>query len=330
VHVAVTRATTRRVIGRLINYHDYGSRLQTKLTLGLQLDIEVDLINEMAPVSAQARNPPSDDELDDILNGIAEGRNVTGTEDAQIRSSFAPKAPGTGGDGLGIDEEIIITKKRIPIPKLDDNRLLSDPGIPRLRKISKERLRFKGKGHEVSKSCQRPRICLLTPSQYGDIARMLNMYQLWLDDLYPRAKFADALAIIEKVGHTKRMQIMRKDWIDEGKPRRTVTRDEEDADDIMPDRLSAELARGTMESVEQRIETREENPSRKEQAQAQEQISSDAAGADPDDDELDALLAESAHHETSAPKTLPVRTAETEHDPFADEMEAMADMEDMW
>jgi replication fork protection complex subunit Csm3/Swi3 len=50
---------------------------------------------------------------------------------------------------LGIDEEIIITKKRIPIPKLDDNRLLSDPGIPRLRKISKDRLRFKGKGHEV-------------------------------------------------------------------------------------------------------------------------------------------------------------------------------------
>ena len=51
---------------------------------------------------------------------------------------------------------------------------------------------------------------------------MLNMYQLWLDDLYPRAKFADALAIIEKVGHTKRMQVDRKAWIDEGKPRRTT------------------------------------------------------------------------------------------------------------
>lgn len=40
-----------------------------------------------------------------------------------------------------------------------------------------------------------------------------------MDDLYPRAKFADGLKIIEKLGHSKRMQIMRRQWIDEGKPR---------------------------------------------------------------------------------------------------------------
>lgn len=47
----------------------------------------------------------------------------------------------------------------------------------------------------------------------------MNFYQLWLDDLYPRAKFADGLTIIEKLGHTKRIQTMRKEWIDEEKPR---------------------------------------------------------------------------------------------------------------
>jgi replication fork protection complex subunit Csm3/Swi3 len=108
----------------------------------------------MAPVSPHARNIPTDDELDDILNGIVEGRDIATTNDTHTQSDYATKGSGTGGDGLGIDEEIIITKKRIPIPKLDDNRLLSDPGIPRLRKISKERLRFKGKGHEVIQSCQ--------------------------------------------------------------------------------------------------------------------------------------------------------------------------------
>lgn len=51
------------------------------------------------------------------------------------------------------------------------------------------------------------------------MARLLTVYQLWLDDLYPRAKFADGLAIIEKLGHTKRLQTMRKEWINEGKPR---------------------------------------------------------------------------------------------------------------
>lgn len=49
------------------------------------------------------------------------------------------------------------------------------------------------------------------------MARLLNTYQLWLDALYPRAKFADGLAIIEKLGHTKRMQSLRRDWINESK-----------------------------------------------------------------------------------------------------------------
>lgn len=54
------------------------------------------------------------------------------------------------------------------------------------------------------------------------MARLLNVYQLWLDDLYPRAKFADGLAIIEKLGHKKRMQTMRREWIYEGKSRENL------------------------------------------------------------------------------------------------------------
>jgi replication fork protection complex subunit Csm3/Swi3 len=146
---------------------------------------------------------------------------------------------------------------------------------------------------------------------------MLNMYQLWLDDLYPRAKFADALAIIEKVGHSKRMQMMRKEWIDEGKPRRTTAYDDEDADEVVVEAPTTEQATESMEGVEQGEEARMP-------------VHDSAERADPDEDELDALLAESAEQSTSAPKTLPVRTAGGEDDPFADEMEAMADMEDMW
>jgi replication fork protection complex subunit Csm3/Swi3 len=153
---------------------------------------------------------------------------------------------------------------------------------------------------------------------------MLNMYQLWLDDLYPRAKFADALAMVEKVGHTKRMQIMRKDWIDEGKPRRTTERDDEDGDDTVPDAPSAEQVAQGSEGVA--WDGTSEQP---EVAQGQEQISSGSVG-DPNEDELDALLAEGAQQTASAPKTLPVRTAATDEDPFADDMEAMADLGDMW
>ena len=168
----------------------------------------------------------------------------------------------------------------------------------------------------------------LRTTQYGDIARMLNMYQLWLDDLYPRAKFADALAIIEKVGHTKRMQMMRKEWIDEGKPRRTTERDDEDAEEAVAGAAEADQVPEAMAGTEQSEETQREESDGV--APAPGRSASASAGADPDEDELDALLAESAQHEASHTKTLPVRIAGAEEDPFADEMEAMADMDDMW
>lgn len=51
--------------------------------------------------------------------------------------------------GLGIDEAVAVSKKaRVPSVKLDDKKLLSDKGIPKLRKKAGD-LKFKGKGHEV-------------------------------------------------------------------------------------------------------------------------------------------------------------------------------------
>jgi replication fork protection complex subunit Csm3/Swi3 len=160
---------------------------------------------------------------------------------------------------------------------------------------------------------------------------MLNMYQLWLDDLYPRAKFADALSIIEKVGHTKRMQVDRKAWIDEGKPRRTREDDEEDAG-----APAAEQAPGSQDERMGGLET--ENDPERPAVVPDMQNSSDhvletveaTTGEDPDEDELDALLAESAQPQAGTSRVLPLHTASAQDDPFADEMEAMADMEDMW
>lgn len=83
-----------------------------------------------------------------------------------------------------------------------------------------KKLRLKGKGHEFS-----------------DVARLLNFYQQWLDNLYPRAKFADGLQLIEKVGHSKRMQVMRKEWIDESKPGYIAKKSATDKDEFETDEL---------------------------------------------------------------------------------------------
>ncbi|ETS74944.1 hypothetical protein PFICI_13428 [Pestalotiopsis fici W106-1] len=117
--------------------------------------------------------------------------------------------------GLGIDEAVAVSKKvRVPRVKLDDKKLLSDKGIPKLRKKAGD-LKFKGKGHEFS-----------------DTARLLSFYQLWLDDLYPKAKFLDALTMVEKAGHTRSMRLARMDWINEGKPRSATQIDENDDSDL--------------------------------------------------------------------------------------------------
>ncbi|KAL9125323.1 MAG: hypothetical protein Q9217_005455 [Psora testacea] len=161
----------------------------------------------MAAVDIRARDVPAG-QVDNLFNYEV---NDDLFKDVDISMDVAPSLPatlnkgrGTFDAGLGLDEEIKVTKKRAPVAKLDEGRLLSQSGIPKLRSTAKERLKFKGRGHE-----------------YADVARLLNFYQLWLDDLYPRAKFTDGLAIIEKLGHTKRIQTMRKEWINECKTRFT-------------------------------------------------------------------------------------------------------------
>jgi replication fork protection complex subunit Csm3/Swi3 len=104
---------------------------------------------------------------------------------------------------------------------------------------------------------------------------MLNLYQLWLDDLYPKAKFKDGLTMVEKLGHTKRMQVSRRAWIDESKSMRR--REDEDV----------EMRLGDVEGQAQE-DNDEIFPIPKETVHGQEQSN---RGVDaPDEDELDALM----------------------------------------
>ncbi|KAH0497471.1 hypothetical protein TgHK011_004771 [Trichoderma gracile] len=117
--------------------------------------------------------------------------------------------------GLGIEEEVSVQKRaRVPAVKLDEERLLGPDGIPKLRKRAAG-LKLKGKGHEFS-----------------DASRLLSFYQLWLDDLFPKARFLDALAMVEKAGHKKALVTARNEWINEGRPKASNNEDEDDDFDI--------------------------------------------------------------------------------------------------
>lgn len=108
---------------------------------------------------------------------------------------------------------------------------------------------------------------------------MLNLYQLWLDDLYPKAKFRDALTMVEKVGHSKRMQVSRRAWIDESKSYRR--REDEDAEMRLGD------LQGQASAEDDAI-----FPIPSESRQEGQQQQSEGGADAPDDDELDALLGE--------------------------------------
>ncbi|KAL8790465.1 MAG: hypothetical protein Q9213_000617 [Squamulea squamosa] len=158
----------------------------------------------MAPVRPSKEPIPPAEDMDDIFDYTVDMdvfRNVDINMDAPNERQPTEFQSKDSSNMLGLDEQVKVIRKRQPVAKLDEDKLLSQAGIPKLRRIAKDGFNFKGKGHE-----------------YRDLARLLNIYQLWLDDLYPRAKFADGLAMIEKLGHKKRIQIMRREWIHEGKP----------------------------------------------------------------------------------------------------------------
>jgi replication fork protection complex subunit Csm3/Swi3 len=228
-----------------------------------------------------------------------------------------------------IDEEIKIVKKRQPIPKLDAPLLLSPAGIPKLRRISKDRLKFKGKGHEVRSIIQRRlHVTILSPSpQFSDIARLLNTYQLWLDDLYPRAKFVDALTIMEKLGHSKHIQMMRKAWIEEGKPKATIESDEGLDHNLARDEPTLPSPLGARSSSRPRVtySGTGERPLLPDNDTTMDLVDT------PQEEELDALLAEEAAMTLDADslaKSTPVNQQSSHISPQDDELDALLAEED--
>ena len=192
------------------------------------------------------------------------------------------------------------------------------------------------------------------------MARLLNLYQLWLDDLYPRAKFSDGLAIIEKLGHTKRMQTMRKEWINEGRPRDPAEHWE--TGEAKPNGQHPGPASGLGKSPEARPNEGRKTPvatdaldtddvdiydatpkkdretlntNRNRKSDESLFLSEDEeANSQPPDDDLDALLAEDKMKESASTAVITKEgqaRAHTGQEPnFDDEMEAMAGMDDMW
>lgn len=118
--------------------------------------------------AANKPNGSGNDDLDDLFGNDNELDHIF--RDLSPPRAAPPPASTLNlsrDSGLGIDEEVEVERKaRAPRVKLDETRslplllfhifktnktyrLLSQAGIPKLRRIAGSKLKFKGKGHEV-------------------------------------------------------------------------------------------------------------------------------------------------------------------------------------
>ncbi|CAM1501560.1 Fc.00g035440.m01.CDS01 [Cosmosporella sp. VM-42] len=249
--------------------------------------------------------------------------------------------------GLGIDEEVSVQKRaRVPNVKLDEERLLGPAGIPKLRQRAGN-LKIKGKGHEFS-----------------DASRLLSFYQLWLDDLFPKAKFLDALTMVEKAGHKKRVMVARNDFINEGKVNDTAEEEAENDEDFdafsepqhpEPNTAAPAIERPktptqdpdipddddlydvTPRASRPIVPIRNNAPDEDDldaliaEAESSEQAKASRPAAEPEEDGLDALIAEAESGDQSRPQPPgEQKSGPARGDDFADEEAAMQEMEGLW
>ncbi|KAH9981160.1 replication fork protection component Swi3-domain-containing protein [Lactifluus volemus] len=141
----------------------------------------------------------------DALRREADARNTRahtrdrafgrGSGSGGVKNKGGKSGPLGGMDGNEDGKE----KKRKPVPKLDETRLLGLNGFPRLVKDTKN-FKPKGKGHEAT-----------------DLDRVLQLYQFWTHKLYPKTRFKETVDRVEKLCHSKRMQVSLSVWRDEAK-----------------------------------------------------------------------------------------------------------------
>ncbi|KAG2349823.1 Swi3-domain-containing protein [Suillus weaverae] len=120
-----------------------------------------------------------------------------------LPSSSPPRDLGPGEDDEGEKDSKGKVKEgkkeRKKVVLLDETSLIGASGFPHLIQNFKD-FKVKGKGHE-----------------HSDLQRILQVYQFWSHRLYPKTPFKDTVERVEKLCHSKRMQVRLSVWRDEAK-----------------------------------------------------------------------------------------------------------------
>ncbi|KAG8217926.1 replication fork protection component Swi3-domain-containing protein [Butyriboletus roseoflavus] len=141
---------------------------------------------------------------------LAGGSKTAASGGAGNDQSGKDEGKGKPGDGE--------KKGRKVLPKLDEERLVGPEGFPSLVKDI-EGFIPKGKGNEVHphSPCTLYAYADQRLLQHADLNRLLQVYQFWTHKMYPKTSFKDTVNRVEKLCHSKRMQVRLSVWRDEFK-----------------------------------------------------------------------------------------------------------------
>ncbi|ORX82184.1 Swi3-domain-containing protein [Anaeromyces robustus] len=125
--------------------------------------------------------------FEDISETDTENEEVTVVEN----NNQGENTPANGQEAAAPKRKII----RKNIPKLDSNVLLSENGLIKLQTLLSKTSFKRGKGHEKE-----------------NLSRLINVYQLWGHNLYPRLTFKSIIERTEKLCSEKRLRIAYSTW----------------------------------------------------------------------------------------------------------------------
>ncbi|KAI9032746.1 replication fork protection component Swi3-domain-containing protein [Phycomyces nitens] len=144
-------------------------------------------------------NDDLNDSFYDLLGDLDPFGKTTGETSQNTSSTFDPLAA-RGNKRAGEEEEPVRAKRHFK--KLDADLMLSDKGLPRIRHEAPW-LRFKGRGYEDL-----------------DLARLMEFYHIWADNLFPRLAFSDFSHSVLKATANARCQTVLSTWQDEFESKR--------------------------------------------------------------------------------------------------------------
>ncbi|XP_074862495.1 TIMELESS-interacting protein isoform X2 [Carettochelys insculpta] len=123
--------------------------------------------DEMFPPLPPPSSPGRDDVEGVLANEASDGNAPSQTKDSTVSAQKAIKRP---------------------IPKLDAQRLISERGLPALRRVF-DNVKFKGKGRETE-----------------DLKTLLRHMEHWAHRLFPKLQFEDFIERVESLGNKKEVQ----------------------------------------------------------------------------------------------------------------------------